>query len=45
MDDVSNDLIVISTVINNFGMDRILVDDGSAVEVLIYDAFQKDESR
>ena len=41
MDDDGNDPIVISTIINNFGVDRILVDDGSVVEVLIYDAFKK----
>ena len=41
MDDDGNDPIVISVVINNFGVDKILVDDGSAVEMLIYDAFKK----
>ena len=41
MDNDNNDLIVISTVINNFEVDMILVDDGSVVEVLIYDAFKK----
>ena len=41
MDDDGNDPIVIFAIINNFGVDRILVDDGSAVEVLIYNAFKK----
>ena len=41
MDEDNNDLIVISIVINNFGVDRILVDDGSVVEVLICDSFKK----
>ena len=36
-----NDPIVIFDVINNFGVDKILVNDGSVVEVLIYDAFKK----
>ena len=40
-DDDSNDPIIISSVINNFRVDRILVNDGSVVEVLIYDAFKK----
>ena len=34
-------MIAISTVINNYPVERILVDDGSAIEVLIWDAFQK----
>ena len=41
IDDDGNDPIVISAVFNNFEIDKILVDDGSAVEVLIYDAFKK----
>ena len=41
MDDDGNDPIVISVVFNNFRIDKTLVDDGSAVEVLIYDAFKK----
>ena len=41
MDDDSNDPIVISIFINNFGVDRILVDDGSIIKVLIYDTFKK----
>ena len=41
MDDDGNDPIVIPTIINNFGVDMILVDDGSVVELLIYDAFKK----
>ena len=39
--DNSNDPIIISIVIHIFWVDRILVDDGSATEVLIYDAFNK----
>ena len=38
--DNDNDPIIISTVIHNFQVDRILVDDGSAVEVLIYETFK-----
>ena len=41
MDDDGNDPIVIFAIINNFGVDRVLVDAGSAVQVLIYDAFKK----
>ena len=41
MDDDGNDPIVIPTIINNFRVDMILVDDGSVVELLIYDAFKK----
>ena len=41
IDDNSNDPIVISSVINNFLVDKILVNDGSAIKVLIYDAFKK----
>ena len=41
IDNDGNDPIIIFAIINNFGVDKILVDDGSAVEVLIYDAFKK----
>ena len=41
IEDNDNDPIVISFVINNFRVDRIPVDDGSLVEVLIYDTFKK----
>ena len=41
MDDDNNDPIIIFAVINNFGVGIILVDDGNAVKVLIYDAFKK----
>ena len=37
----SNNPIVISSIINNFLVERILIDDGSALEVLIYDALKK----
>ena len=36
INDNGNDPIVISPVINNFLVDRILVNDGSVVEVLIF---------
>ena len=39
IDNDRNDPIVISVVINNFRVGRILVDDGNAMEVLIYDTF------
>ena len=41
MEDNCNDLIVIYSIINNYLVERILVDDGSTVEVLIFDAFKK----
>ena len=41
MDDDDNDPIIISIIINNFRVDKILVDDGNAVKVLIYDTFKK----
>ena len=41
IEDSDNDPIAISTVINNFLVERILVDDGSAVEILMYEAFKK----
>ena len=36
-----NNPIAISIDINNYLVERILVDDGSAVKVLMYDAFKK----
>ena len=36
-----SDPIVIPSIIDNFLVKRILVDDGSIVEVLIFDAFKK----
>ena len=39
--DDGNDPIVVSTVINTFLVERILIDDGSAVEVLMWKAFQE----
>ena len=36
-----NDPIVISFVINNFMVEIILVDDRSAIEILIFDPFKK----
>ena len=41
MEDNGNDSIVISTIINDFLIERILVDDGSMVEVLIFVAFKR----
>ena len=41
VEDNDNDLIVISSIINNFLVERILIDDGSVVEVLIFDTFKK----
>ena len=41
LEDSGNDLIAISAVINNFLVERIIVDDGSAVEILMYEAFKK----
>ena len=41
LEDNSNDPIVIYSIINNFLVERILVDDGSAVKVLIYYAFKR----
>ena len=38
--DSGNDPIAISTIINRFLVKRILIDDGSALEVLIWKAFQ-----
>ena len=34
-----NDSIAISALINNFLVERILVDDGNTVEVLMYETF------
>ena len=39
--DNGNDLIVIYPIIDNYLIERILVEDGSVDEVLIYDAFKK----
>ena len=39
--DNGNDTIVIYSIINNFLVERIFVDDGSVVKVLMYDAFKK----
>ena len=39
--DNGNHPIVISSIIKKFLVERILVDGGSAVEVLIFDAFKK----
>ena len=41
LEDSGNDPIAISAVINNFLVERILVDDGSVVEILMYEAFKK----
>ena len=46
--DNGNDPIVVSAIINTFPIERILIDDGSAVKVLMWKAFQEmrlDESR
>ena len=48
MQDDGNDPITVSTVINTFLVERILIDDGSAVEVLMRKACQEmglDESQ
>ena len=39
VEDNGNDLIAISAVINTFLVKRILIDDGSVVEVLMWKAF------
>ena len=39
--DSGNDPIAISIIINNFLIKRILVDDGSVVEVLMYEEFKR----
>ena len=41
VEDNGNDSIVISTIINDFLIEKILVDDGSMVEVLIFVAFKR----
>ena len=41
LEDNDNDPIVISSIVNNLLVERILVDDGSVVEVLIFDAYKK----
>ena len=48
MQDNGNDPIAVSIIINTFLVERILIDDGSAVEVLMWKAFQEiglDESQ
>ena len=48
VEDNGNDPIAISVVINTFLLERILVDDGSAVQVLMWKAFKEmglDESQ
>ena len=48
VEDNGNDLIAISVVISTFLVERILVDDGSVVEVLMWKAFKEmglDESQ
>ena len=39
--DSGNDPIAISTIINTFLVERILIDDGSAVEVLMWKVFKE----
>ena len=39
IEDSGNDSIAISALINNFLVERILVDDGNTVEVLMYETF------
>ena len=41
VEDNGNDPITISAIINNYLEEMILVDDGSEVEVLMYEAFKK----
>ena len=41
MEDNGNNPIIIFFVINNYLVERILVDDGSAADVLMWDAFKK----
>lgn len=36
-----NDLVVVLVVIVNFEVQKILVDSGSAVDILVYQTFQK----
>ena len=48
MKDNGNDLIAVSAIISTFLVERILVDDGSVVEVLMWKAFKEmglDESQ
>ena len=39
--DSDNDPIAVSAIINTFLVERILIDDGSAVEVLMWKAFKE----
>ena len=48
MQDDGNDPIVVLVVINTFLVERILIDDGNAVKVLMWEAFKEmglDESQ
>ena len=39
--DNDNDPIVVSIIIGNYQVHRVLIDDGSTVEILSYDVFRK----
>ena len=39
--DNDNDPIVVSIIIGNYQVQRVLIDDGSIVEILSYDVFRK----
>ena len=41
MEDNGNDLVTIFAIINTFLVEKILIDDGSVVEVLMWKAFKK----
>ena len=41
VEDNSNNLIVVSSIINTFLVERILIDDGSAMELLMWKDFQE----
>ena len=41
MEDNGNDSIMVSAIISTFLVQRILVDDGSVVDVLIWKAFKE----
>ena len=41
IEDDGNDPIAVSTIINTFLVERVLVDDGSAVKVLMWKAFKE----
>ena len=43
--DNGNDPIVISTIVGSYLMERILIDNNSVVEALMYEAFKKNRAQ